>query len=177
MKRRGRRGAPVLPVVVRDLLVNGVLASPVVPTRVRSAALQRLGLGVAAGVTVSPGCFFGGTDVRIGRGTFVNGGVLVDNQAAVTIGTNCAIGHRVQLITSFHEQGPSSRRAGAVRGAPVTIGDGCWIGAGAIVLPGVTVGDGCIIAAGAVVTRDCAPDGVYAGVPARRLRDLAADVA
>jgi maltose O-acetyltransferase len=40
------------------------------------------------------------------------------------------------------------------------------------VLPGVTVGDGCVIAAGAVVNADCQPDGLYAGVPARRVRDL-----
>ena len=37
---------------------------------------------------------------------------------------------------------------------------------------GVTVGDGCVLAAGAVVTGDCEPDGLYAGVPARRVKDL-----
>jgi maltose O-acetyltransferase len=40
------------------------------------------------------------------------------------------------------------------------------------VLDGVTIGAGCVIAAGAVVTRDCEPDGLYAGVPAVRKRDL-----
>jgi maltose O-acetyltransferase len=40
------------------------------------------------------------------------------------------------------------------------------------VLPGVTIGAGCAVAAGAVVTADCEPDGLYAGVPARRVRDL-----
>jgi maltose O-acetyltransferase len=39
-------------------------------------------------------------------------------------------------------------------------------------MPGVTIGDGCTIASGAVVTRDCEPDGMYAGVPARRVKDL-----
>jgi maltose O-acetyltransferase len=41
-----------------------------------------------------------------------------------------------------------------------------------MLLPGVTVGDGCVIAAGSVVTGDCEPHGVYAGVPAKRVRDL-----
>ena len=39
-------------------------------------------------------------------------------------------------------------------------------------MPGVTIGEGCIVAAGAVVTKDCESHGLYAGVPARRIRDL-----
>jgi maltose O-acetyltransferase len=52
----------------------------------------------------------------------------------------------------------------------VRIGDRCWIGARATILPGVSIGDGTVVAAGAVVTKDCEPDALYAGVPARRLR-------
>jgi acetyltransferase-like isoleucine patch superfamily enzyme len=40
------------------------------------------------------------------------------------------------------------------------------------VLPGAVVESGCVVAAGAVVTGHCLADGVYAGVPARRLRDV-----
>jgi acetyltransferase-like isoleucine patch superfamily enzyme len=79
---------------------------------------------------------------------------------------------RVMLVTSSHAVGPCERRAGPLKPAPITVGDGCWIGAGAVLLPGVTVHDGCVIASGAVVTGDCAADGLYAGVPARRVRDL-----
>lgn len=42
----------------------------------------------------------------------------------------------------------------------------------AMLLPGVTVGKGCVVAAGAVVAADCAPNGLYGGVPARRIKDL-----
>jgi maltose O-acetyltransferase len=41
-----------------------------------------------------------------------------------------------------------------------------------IIMPGVTVGNGCIIASGALVNKDCAPNGLYAGVPAIRIKDL-----
>ena len=56
------------------------------------------------------------------------------------------------------------------RDAKVTIGNDCWIGHGAIILPGVTVGDGAVIAAGAVVSRSVAPYTVVGGVPARVIR-------
>ena len=42
----------------------------------------------------------------------------------------------------------------------------------AIILPGVTIAEGCVIAAGAVVNKSTEPDGLYAGVPARRVKDL-----
>lgn len=54
----------------------------------------------------------------------------------------------------------------------VRIGMGTWIGAGAVVLPGVTIGPGCVVAAGAVVVRHCEPNGLYAGVPARRVKEI-----
>jgi maltose O-acetyltransferase len=57
-------------------------------------------------------------------------------------------------------------------GIPVTIEDGCWIGANATVLPGVRIAGGTVIAAGAVVTRDCEPNSLYAGVPATRIKAL-----
>jgi maltose O-acetyltransferase len=52
----------------------------------------------------------------------------------------------------------------------VTIGDRVWLGVGAIVLPGVTIADDVVVGAGAVVTRDCPVPGLYAGVPAVRVR-------
>ncbi|NCO41067.1 MAG: N-acetyltransferase, partial [Armatimonadetes bacterium CG_4_10_14_0_8_um_filter_66_14] len=53
----------------------------------------------------------------------------------------------------------------------VVIEDGCDIGVGTVILPGVTIGEGSIVGAGAVVTRNVAPYSVYAGVPAKKLRD------
>ncbi|MCR4913326.1 MAG: acyltransferase [Lactobacillus sp.] len=55
---------------------------------------------------------------------------------------------------------------------PVKIDDGCWIGANVTILPGVHIGKGCVIGAGAVVNKDCEPNGVYVGVPAKRIKDL-----
>ena len=56
------------------------------------------------------------------------------------------------------------------RAANVHVGNDCWIGHAAIILPGVAVGDGAVIGAGAVVSRDVAPYSIVAGVPARAIR-------
>jgi acetyltransferase-like isoleucine patch superfamily enzyme len=53
----------------------------------------------------------------------------------------------------------------------VAIGSDVYIGANAILLPGVTVGDGCVVGAGAVVTTDVAPMKIVAGNPARVIGD------
>jgi phosphonate metabolism protein (transferase hexapeptide repeat family) len=56
------------------------------------------------------------------------------------------------------------------RQSRVTIGHDCWIGHGAVVMPGISVGHGAVVAAGAVVTEDVEPYAIVAGVPARFLR-------
>ena len=57
-------------------------------------------------------------------------------------------------------------RTGRELARPISIGNDCWIGGGAIVAPGVTIGDRCIIGAGAVVTRDIPADTIAVGNPA-----------
>jgi maltose O-acetyltransferase len=157
----------------RDILVNMVLASWLVPPPARAAVFRRVGMQLGSGVNVRAGCFFGGTDVRIGAGTFVNYKCFFDNSESITLGRDCSLGMEVMLCTSSHEIGDARKRAGVDRAASITIGDGCWLGARATVLPGVKVGDGCVIAGGSVVTADCEPNGLYAGNPAKRVRDLA----
>ena len=51
------------------------------------------------------------------------------------------------------------------------IEDDVWIGLGSIILSGVTIGIGSIIAAGSVVTKDVDPYSIYAGNPAKKIRD------
>lgn len=149
--------------------------SPVVPNTRRRAALEWLGLeGVAPGVLISDGVVFAPPrSVSIGEGSFLNRQVFVDTE--VHLGRRVYVGPRAMFITARHPIGGPELRAAPGRPDPIHVGDGTWIGAGATILPGVTIASGCVIAAGAVVTRDCAQDGLYAGVPARRVRDLSQD--
>ncbi|MFJ6163382.1 acyltransferase [Pseudarthrobacter sp. NPDC092200] len=88
------------------------------------------------------------------------------------MGSGVFVGPRAVFATRNHVLGDSSRRAGPNIDQPIFIGSGCWVGAGAIVLGNVNVAPGCVIAAGAVITKDTEPNGLYAGVPALRIKDL-----
>ncbi len=52
----------------------------------------------------------------------------------------------------------------------VTIGDGCWLGAGVKVIDGVTIGDGVVLGSGAVASKDIAPLSIAVGVPAKVIK-------
>ncbi|WP_346780779.1 DapH/DapD/GlmU-related protein [Paenibacillus sp. PastF-2] len=56
--------------------------------------------------------------------------------------------------------------------APVTIGKNCWIGAGAVILPGISIGDNTVIGAGSIVTKDIPANVVAIGNPCKVLREI-----
>ena len=147
-------------------------ALPVVPFPVRARLLRTLGHRFAPGARIWPGSLVLGTRLSLGRDAFVNGGCLIDATGEVTLGDRVHLAPGVQILTTSHEIGPSDRRASTLTVGAVRVGDGAWLGAGAIVLPDVTVGRGCVVAAGAVVDADLEDDGVYGGTPARLLRRL-----
>ncbi len=157
--------------LLRDLLLNTFSASILVPGRLRWLVLRLYGVRIAR-AAVRPRCFFGGNRVTIGAGAYVNTGVFFDGTDEIVIGTKVHLGMQSMILTGGHALGPPACRAGDLAPAPVTVGDGAWIGARAILMPGVTVGEGAVVAAGAVVTRSCEPGGLYGGVPAELLRSL-----
>lgn len=123
------------------------------------------GSAIRAPVYVDYGCH-----ITIGRNVFLNYGCVMLDVCDVAIGDGTQIGPMVQILTADHPRDPASRGAGLEYGRPIAIGANCWIGGGALILPGVTVGDDAVIGAGAVVTRDVAPGVTVAGNPARPLR-------
>jgi acetyltransferase-like isoleucine patch superfamily enzyme len=115
-------------------------------------------------------CADPGKPIIIGDGTFINQGCII--RPNTTIGKNVCIGPNVSLVTDTHEIGSHEKRAGKLKFPPIVIGDGCWIGIGSIVLGDVKVGSGTVIAAGSLVNRDCDPNCLYGGIPAKLLRKL-----
>jgi maltose O-acetyltransferase len=151
--------------------VNTLAASPYIGSARRAELLRRGGIDVRTH-HIEPRCYFHSSDILIGTDAYLNFGVHVENVARVEIGDRTGIGMLSAIATSDHAMGGPEERIGTWTPRPVTIGSGCWIGARVLVLPGVTIGDGCVVAAGAVVADDLEPNGLYAGVPARRVRDL-----
>jgi len=80
----------------------------------------------------------------------------------VTLEPGCIIAVRAMLLC--HDD---ARRVVA----PVRVGRGAFIGAGAILLPGADIGEGAVIAAGAVVKDRVGPGETWGGVPAKKIAD------
>jgi maltose O-acetyltransferase len=153
--------------------VNVVGASPLMTADTRFRIYRWAGIETETR-DIGPACYFHSSAIRVGPDSLINHGCHFENVAPVDIGARCALAPGVMVITSTHEIGGPERRQGDWGVLPVRVEDGCWIGARSVLCPGVVVGAGCLIAAGAVVRESCEPNGLYAGVPARRLRELQA---
>jgi maltose O-acetyltransferase len=111
--------------------------------------------------------------LHVGQGTVIGNHVTINLDADVRIGNNVSVSPFVRIYTSTHQLGPgSNRRLSAVLAKPVIIEDGCWIGLGAMLLPGVTLGRGSVVAAGAVVMSEVPPNSYVEGNPAQVAREL-----
>lgn len=140
--------------------------------RARGLLLRLVGVSLPADAKVSRGTRLGGTNISVGTGFGANEECWIDDH--VTIGDHVRMGARVTIITQSHPVGDQEQRRGwedITR--PVRIGDGAWLHTGCMVMPGADIADGCVVLAGAVVTKPTLPDGMYAGIPATRIRDLA----
>lgn len=90
----------------------------------------------------------------------------------IIIGDRVAFGPNVSILAATHETSVESRRNGVEFAKEVIIGDDCWIGAGVSILAGVHIGEGCTIGAGAVVTKPIPPFSVAVGSPARVVKQV-----
>jgi virginiamycin A acetyltransferase len=127
--------------------------------------------------TVSFGSIFSKTAARIGENAYVGpycslGSVTVERDALIATGVHVLSGGRIHGTEDADL--PIREQTGKVE--HVTIGEGAWIGAGAVVM--ADVGRASIVGAGAVVTRPIPERVIAAGVPARviRSREKSADV-
>lgn len=113
-----------------------------------------------------------GTNISIGRGTFINYGLVALDCAPISIGEDCKLATNVQLLTPQHPLAPGPRKEGWERALPIVLERNVWLGGGVIVLAGVTIGANSVIGAGSVVTKDIPPNVVAVGNPARVIKQL-----
>jgi acetyltransferase-like isoleucine patch superfamily enzyme len=175
-------------------------AGDIVPGTKAGEAFGRLGRGSSIGFPVAtlmnPGSMHIGEDVLVGRHVTLSVGYGVHDQRrlprGLVIGDRSVIGARSSIVAhesieigkdvwfgqavfvsdASHGYQDHERPIGLQFGEhhPVRIGDGCWIGHGAVLLPGTTLGRNVVVAAGAVVRGTVADHAIVGGSPARVLR-------
>lgn len=115
---------------------------------------------------------WGGAHCHFGNNVYCNFGVTMVDDTHIYVGDCTMFGPNVIIATAGHPVWPELREKAYQYNAPVRIGRNCWIGAGAIIVPGVTIGDNVVIGAGSVVTKDIPSDVVAVGNPCRVLREI-----
>ena len=151
---------------------SGLQGAALLPPGARRILFRMAGYRLGRNVRVMQGVYVGCRNITFGSDVLVGARCHLGGGGRLTICDDVTLSPNVTLTTSTHRFGNSNHRCGDHTSADVTLERGCWIGVGATVLPGVTVGAGAVVAAGAVVTRSLPPDALYAGTPARKLRDL-----
>ncbi len=136
----------------------------------RMGALNEL-LGKETKAWVEPPfyCCYG-TNITIGDGSYLNFNCNFVDDGKIMIGKSVMFGPAVTIATVGHPINPEMREY--MYTDPVTIGDNCWIGAGATICPGVHIGENSVIGAGSVVTHDIPANCVAVGNPCKIVREI-----
>jgi len=122
-----------------------------------------------------------GLFTRLGKNFYANFNFTVLDVCSVTIGHDVYVGPNVSILTPKHpllwrERNAYYKEDGTVSdkefGAPVTIGDNCWIAGNVTILAGAEIGSGCVIGAGSVVAGKIPPDTLAYGNPCRVVRKI-----
>lgn len=110
--------------------------------------------------------------MHFGSHIFANYNLTAVDDTHIYVGDHTMFGPNVILAAGTHPVLPELREKEYQYNLPIKIGRNCWLGAGAIVLPGVTIGDNTVIGAGSVVTKDLPANVVAVGNPCRVMRAI-----
>jgi len=110
--------------------------------------------------------------LQIGRSCSIGADCVLDLSERLNIADRVTLEPGVMILTSTHELDFPQHRAGKVITNPVSIGEGAWLRARSVVLPGVKIGAGAVVEAGAVVNKDVEPNARVGGIPATKLEAL-----
>ena len=115
---------------------------------------------------------FGGKHVHFGKNVYANFNLTLVDDTQIYVGDYTMIGPNVTIATAGHPLLSELRRQGYQYNKSIRIGRNCWIGAGAVIVPGVHIGDNAVIGAGSIVTKDIPSDVVAVGNPCKVLREI-----
>ena len=140
----------------------------------RKAMLKEMFAEIGEGCYIEPPFHanFGGKHVHFGKNIYANFNLTLVDDTHIYVGDYTMFGPNVTVATAGHPILPELRKEGYQYNASITIGKNCWIGAGAIILPGITIGDNVVIGAGSIVTKDIPSNVVAVGNPCKVLREV-----
>jgi acetyltransferase-like isoleucine patch superfamily enzyme len=135
---------------------------------IRNFIYQICGIEIGKSSTIHMGArFYQPKNIKIGEGTIIGDHAFLDGRASLKIGSHVDIASQVMIYNSEHDLGSSTMKATEDQ---VSIGDYCFIGPRAIIMPGVTLGKGAVVAGGAVVTKSVLKGVIVGGVPAKPIK-------
>ena len=127
-------------------------------------------------VKVAKRCsIFGGVDnpLLIGDNTYIGMNTIIQGYArSIKIGQYVSIGQNVNIMSGSGPNNEIMKRIFPSHREPVEIGDLCWIGSSAIIMPGVVLGRACVVGANSYVTKSFDDYCVIGGTPAKLIRKL-----
>ena len=140
----------------------------------RQALMQEMFAEIGEGCYIEPPFHanFGGAHCHWGSHIYANFNLTMVDDTHIYVGDFTMFGPNVTVATAGHPILPQLREQAYQYNASVHIGKNCWLGAGAIVLPGVTIGYNVLIGSCSVVTKDIPSNVVAVGNPCRVLRPV-----
>lgn len=142
----------------------------------RRALMRRMGHCEPDLALSPPWDIRGEENIFIGQDVYIGPYVLMlaGKGAKIRIGNSVIFAPQVKLIANDHRFDDRSRlikHSGYSERAGIDVGNDVWIGTGAIILKGTRIGDGSVIGAGAVVTQDVGSYEIWAGSPAKKIKE------
>ena len=140
----------------------------------RESLLKEMFAEIGEGCYIEPPLHanWAGRFVRFGGHIYANFNLTLVDDTEITVGDYTMFGPNVTVATAGHPILPELRELVYQYNAPVHIGRNCWIGAGAVILPGVTIGDNTVSGGGSVVVKDIPANVVAVGNPCKVLREI-----
>jgi len=141
--------------------------------RARYKLFQKIGKSIGSNVKLRSGIVLKEPEnITIGSNVSIQENCFLSGYGGIRIGNDVSIGNGTKIVSSDHFYESGIIRNNPLIAKPVVIEDNVWIGMNVCILAGSTIHERVVVAAGAVVKGEIGPNGVYGGIPARRIKDI-----
>lgn len=110
--------------------------------------------------------------IKIGKGSIVTMGAIINGGGNIFIGENCILGPRITINANEHvfKKGKLIKEQGFIH-KDIIIEDDCWFGANTVVNKGVVIKSGSVIGAFSLVNKNTEKNSINAGIPAKKIAE------